>query len=59
MNLETFSVLSNNVSYISPLANLTKLTILELRDNPFEDYSPVTEIYPNLREKDFTLDEPE
>lgn len=59
VNLETFSVFSNNVSDISPLANLTKLTILELRNNPFEDYSSVMEIYPNLREKDFTLGEPE
>ncbi|OQA28744.1 MAG: Internalin-A precursor [Verrucomicrobia bacterium ADurb.Bin345] len=59
VNLETFSVFSNNVSDISPLANLTKLTILELHDNPFGDYSPVAAIYPNLREKDFSLGEPE
>jgi len=53
--LETFSVFSNRVTDISALAGLTNLKILELHDNLITDFSPAEAIYPQLTEKDFSL----
>jgi Leucine-rich repeat (LRR) protein len=34
---------------------LTGLAILTLKGNPISDFSPVKDIYPQLREKDFEM----
>ena len=45
----------NQITDVTPLTGLTKLTSLKLAGNPVEDYSPLADIYPNLTEKDFEL----
>lgn len=46
----------NNVSDVHPLAGLTMLDSLLTSGNPITDFAPLEEIYPNLSEKDFTLE---
>jgi internalin A len=47
----------NKITDFSPLATLPSLNAAELKDNLTEDYSALTEIYPKLEYKDFTLDD--
>jgi len=46
---------ANQITDITPLANLKNLTELLLAQNPIKDYSPVKDIYPNLRAADFEI----
>lgn len=45
----------NQVTDLSPLAGLTKLTNILLSGNPATDYSPLKDVYSNLEEKDFEI----
>lgn len=47
----------NVIQDVTPLLGLTKLKKLMLSDNLIEDYSPLAAIYPNLEEKDFSLED--
>ncbi|MGI6072773.1 MAG: leucine-rich repeat domain-containing protein [Lachnospiraceae bacterium] len=47
---------NTQVSDVSPLAGLTNLRQLQLAGCPITDYTPLAAIYPNLEEKDFSLD---
>lgn len=49
---------NTQVSDVSPLAALTNLRQLQLAGCPIADYTPLAAIYPNLKEKDFSLDGP-
>ena len=48
---------NNQVKDLSPLAGLSKLTSILLSGNPATDYSPLAEVYPNLEEKDFEINQ--
>ena len=50
------SLTNTQVSDVSPLAGLTNLRQLQLAGCPITDYTPLAAIYPNLKEKDFSLD---
>jgi len=45
----------NQITDVTPLGGLTKLTSLKLAGNPVKDFSPLADIYPNLGEKDFDM----
>lgn len=57
VNLKALYLENNNLTKIDPLSNLTNLTRLNLKGNKIKDYSPVKAIYPQLTEKDFTIEE--
>jgi Leucine-rich repeat (LRR) protein len=46
----------SQVSDVSPLKTLTNLKTLYLEGCPVSDYSPLQDIYPQLENKDFTLE---
>ena len=43
------------ITDVSPLAGLKNLKGLYLTDNPIHDYTPLSELFPSLSEKDFEL----
>jgi len=45
----------NQITDVTPLAGMTKLSPLKLEGNPIEDCSPLADIYPNLGERDFKI----
>ena len=53
--VERLELKANQIVDVSPLANLTKLRALKLADNPIEDFSPLSKLFPNLEDKDFEL----
>jgi 2-deoxy-D-gluconate 3-dehydrogenase len=54
--LQWLSLANTQVNDVAPLATLVNLKKLQLAECPITDYSPLEEIYPNLEEKDFTMD---
>jgi Leucine-rich repeat (LRR) protein len=54
-NLVYLYMEDNQVTDLSPLAGLTKLTNILLSGNPATDYSPLKDVYSNLEEKDFEI----
>lgn len=54
VNLEFLMLDHSTITDVSPLASLTGLKRLYLADCRV-DYSPLTDIYPNLEESDFTM----
>jgi internalin A len=54
-NLNYLYMENNQVTDLSPLAGLSKLTNVLMSGNPATDYSPLKDVYPNLEEKDFEL----
>ncbi len=49
------SLLNTQVRDVSPLSTLTNLRKLQLAGCPISDYTPLAAIYPNLKEKDFSI----
>ena len=49
-------VSNTRVSDVAPLAGLKNLQKLFLKDSKVTDFSPLKDIYPNLKEKDFELE---
>ena len=54
--LYNLNIGGNRIIDIAALATLTNLGELNLSDNPITDFSPVKQIYPQLKQKDFTLE---
>lgn len=45
----------NRITNVKPLRGLTKLTLLNLDGNPIKSFAPLKDLYPQLKETDFTL----
>lgn len=55
VGLTSLNIGGNKLTKIDALRNLVNLTELRLSDNPIKDYSPISAIYPQLKEKDFEM----
>jgi internalin A len=56
VNLRSLNVGGNKLAKIDVLKNLVNLTSLYLDGNKIKDYSPLEALYPQLTDKDFTLE---
>jgi len=56
-NLWCVLMADNNVFDLSPLAGHTKLQGLEIANNPVMDYQVIADIYPQLTQKDFDIND--
>ena len=54
-DLELLVLAGNQISDVSALAGLKNLHVLMLVDNPIGDFTPLQDIYGQLKEKDFEL----
>lgn len=55
-NLWQLWISDNQITDVSALSGMTKLGSLQIANNPIGDYSPLTDIYPNLTDKDFEME---
>ena len=55
-NLVSLYLNDNKLTKIDALKNLVNLNALQLNGNKIRDYSPIAAIYPQLKEKDFTME---
>ena len=55
-SLQFLDLSFNNITDVSPLAGLINLYALHLTNNPIADYSSLADIYPNLEDTDFFLE---